>query len=178
MFTTGDAHACAGIDLDDLVGPIGYFGFTSATAAASATHEILDWSLSVTPATTLSTTNPAAGDQFGTDVAVSGSALIGGAPFKDEPFGSPFQRPGTDAGEAPIFDLSTSTVEYVRAISQVANHFDLFGYAVDVDGDRLAVSAIGDDESATAAGVVYVFERTGPGAAWTLSDIITSPEPA
>ncbi len=57
------------------------------------------------------------------------------------------------------------------------NEEDRFGQAVDVDGNRMAVSAPGADVGADNAGVVRVFERTDAESPWLLTATIPSPAP-
>ena len=53
---------------------------------------------------------------------------------------------------------------------------DRFGQSVAIDGDRIAVSAVWDDERAQDAGAVYIYERNRGGADnWGLAKKITAP---
>ena len=53
-----------------------------------------------------------------------------------------------------------------------------YGWAVAVDGDRMAVSAIGDDTGATNAGAVRMYARAGIGSPWTSDGVIVNPSPS
>jgi cysteine-rich repeat protein len=124
-----------------------------------------------------------AGDQFGSSVALSadGSTLVVGAPHEDSAAvdinGDPYNDWFYGAGAAYVFTRSGtmwSQQAYVKAFN--TNSWDLFGssVALSADGSTLAVGAHGEDSagtgvngyyqsdnSASEAGAVYVFTRSG-----------------
>lgn len=130
----------------------------------------------------LKASNAGAGDSFGTAVALSGDTLVVGAPFEDSAAtgvnGNSADESAADSGAAYVFvrtGTSWSQQAYVKASNTGAG--DAFGSAAAVSGDTLAVGApreasvatgVGGnaaDNSAAAAGAVYVFARSGAG--WT-----------
>ena len=98
-----------------------------------------------------------AGDQFGFSLALGGDTIIVGAPGDDELQGAAyiFER---SAGE----DDAWGQVAKLIASDGAAN--DQFGITVAMDGDTIAVGALGGDEL---GGTVYIFERsTGESDDW------------
>jgi hypothetical protein len=104
--------------------------------------------------------DPAAGDEFATAVAMVADRFVAGSPHDDDD--------GTDSGSGYIFSR-TGTVwsqdGKVTAPGLIAG--DRFGTSVDID-DTVALRAIfgapGDDTNGTEAGCGYTFERT---TSWT-----------
>lgn len=106
---------------------------------------------------------PLADDAFGSAVAISGSQVVVGAP-NDDPGGL------GDAGAAFVFSTSgASLVQTLANPSPTAS--DLFGTAVAISGDLVAVGAPGDDTLASNAGTAYLY-RASSG---QLLQTITSP---
>lgn len=128
--------------------------------------------------------NGAAGDNFGHSLAISGDTLAIGAPFEDSAARGSF----ADSGAATDDDAGDSGAVYIfvrdggrwREDAYLKAHngdpADNFGWAVDLDGDTLAVGArfesggttgVGggsdglDDERVGKSGAVYVFHRDG-----------------
>jgi len=97
-----------------------------------------------------------AGDQLGRGVSVSGSWLIGGAPYND--------TGAANAGRVYVFTRSTAGVwsqNWSTGASAVASG-DYYGYSVALSGTRALIGAPGDNTSAgTNAGSVTVFYRSG-----------------
>lgn len=100
-------------------------------------------------------------DYFGWSVAIDGNSIIAGAPNRY--FGTQ-----TNPGRAFVFTRSGTTWTQQGgplAASDGAAR-EAFGYALDIEGDRAAISAAADTHSGrNFAGSVYIFERTG--AAWS-----------
>lgn len=105
-----------------------------------------------TPIHTLNNPTPAAGDLFGTSVAVAGTRVTVGAPRDDSA--------GSDAGSAYVYDLSSGTPE--TPVSTLNNPSpssnDDYGSAVAVTGTRVVVGAPGDDTLASDAGSAYGYD--------------------
>lgn len=98
----------------------------------------------------------AGGDQFGTEVAFSGNWAVVGAPTDDEG--------GSDRGAAFVFERVGGTwLQRQKLTASDGADLDYFGFKVAIDGDTIAVTALFDGFD---IGAVYVFERTGPGAAF------------
>jgi outer membrane protein assembly factor BamB len=102
---------------------------------------------------TLENPTPAANDQFGLTVSLSGNLALVGA-----------QNDGTGAagaGAAYLFNATTGSL--LRTFTDPGPSpilLDNFGHAVAVSGNRALISAIGDDLGATNAGVAYLFDTT------------------
>jgi hypothetical protein len=125
---------------------------TGATDAGSVMVHDLAGGSAITPFLTLHHPHPAAGDQFGAALAMSGSRIVVGAPFHD--------TGATNAGRAYVFDLSSPTPAAPLAVlnnpGPAVN--DKFGSAVAVSGDIVIVGAPEDDTGASNAGIAYVFD--------------------
>ncbi|HSH37696.1 MAG TPA: Ig-like domain repeat protein, partial [Chthoniobacterales bacterium] len=106
------------------------------------------------PIATLNNPSPAANDQFGFSVAISGTRVVVGSYLDD--------TPATDAGSAYVYDLSSGTATMpVATLNNPApaavGTVDGFGYSVAIDGIRVALGAPGDDSAQRDAGAAYVF---------------------
>lgn len=98
----------------------------------------------------------AAGDRFGCAVGISGDTAVVGA-------GRDHHGAYADAGAAYVFERNKDTPMWVDHWGQVQKLIpddpassDLFGYAVDIDGDTAVVGAYNKNSG---AGAAYVFER-------------------
>jgi|GEM_PF-5748335 len=112
-------------------------------------------------------TTPQNGDYFGYSVAVDGDWMVVGARLDNN-------ENGTNAGAVTLYsrndtgtpaDQSDDTWDFHSTIlspSGVAPDGDRFGWAVDIDGDSLIVSAIYATDGET-RGSAYIFTRTDPG---------------
>lgn len=83
-----------------------------------------------------------ANDQFGTAVALAGTRLVVGAPYRNE------------TGAVYVYEGTAGEVVLTRT-DEAAN--DAFGRSVASDGPFLAVGVPGDDEGGTSAGSVALF---------------------
>ncbi len=107
----------------------------------------------------LTASDGAAGDQFGSAVALDGDLATGGqfavigAPGND--------GVASNAGAAYIFGASQGGTNNFGLVKKLVAPDgaadDQFGYAVAISGDVVLVSALGDDDKGTDAGAVYVF---------------------
>lgn len=122
------------------------------------------------------------GDQFGTALAVSGDTLVVGAELEDS--GSdPNDEEVANSGAVYVYRRTTQGWTFEAMLkSPDPDVGDVFGRAIAIDGDTLAVgipledsSSVGlngemtNDDSAN-SGAVMVFARSG--AAWTLESYI------
>ena len=94
-----------------------------------------------------------AGDYFGYSAAIDGNYAVVGAQEEDD-------AGGTGSGKAYIFDVSTGalvkTLDNPNAYGTSAS--DNFGYVVGISGDRVIVSAFGEDDAGgTTSGKAYIF---------------------
>ena len=102
----------------------------------------------------LTANDGAAVDRFGASVDVDGETAVVGAFLHDDL--------GTDSGAAYVFRRIGSAWQQVAKLTAsdgVAS--DLFGIEVTIEGDRILVGAIFDDDKGVDSGSVYVFERNG-----------------
>jgi hypothetical protein len=101
-------------------------------------------------ATKLSASNAAAGDFFGQSVAVSGNAIVVGAPAED--------GAEADSGSAYVFRNGVSGWVAEDVLTPTDGEaLDNFGGAVALDGDLAVVGARGEDETGNRAGAAYAF---------------------
>jgi hypothetical protein len=115
----------------------------------------------------------AAGDLFGTSVALSGDIVVVGANLNDH-------DGGANAGAAYIFGRNggppVAWDEVTRLTASDAGPGDLFGRSVAISGDRALVGATGDDSN---SGSAYLFERdTGGTGAWSEEGKVTASDAA
>lgn len=125
---------------------------TGATNAGSAYVYDLSGTTPTQPAFTLNNPAPAIGDQFGSSVSISGSLVAVGANLDD--------AGASDSGSAYIYNLTgtqPTTPAWTLTNPQPAAN-DQFGFAVSIDGLRVAVSAHFDDRSASDAGTTWVYD--------------------
>gem|GEM_PF-5970547 len=128
---------------------------TGATNAGSAYVYDLSSATPTLPAFTLNNPAPALGDQFGASVSISGALVAVGANLDD--------AGASDSGSAYIYNLTgaqPTTPAWTLTNPQPAAN-DQFGFAVSIDGLRVAVSAHFDDRSATDAGTAWVYDLSG-----------------
>ncbi|HEY6565793.1 MAG TPA: hypothetical protein VIY86_14990, partial [Pirellulaceae bacterium] len=98
---------------------------------------------------TIQNPTPAAYDNFGFSVAMSGNLLAVGA-YRDDAL-------GTDSGAVHVFNAVTGA--FIRTIANPAPaSFDSFGSSVAISGDMVVVGAPRDDTGASDAGSAYVFD--------------------
>jgi hypothetical protein len=95
-----------------------------------------------------------AGDGFPGALALDGDRLLVGRPNH-----SPH---GIQSGEVLEFSHSAGTWVQVDAFApNDGQDYDSFGFALALDGDRVAVGAAEDDDVTENSGAVYVFEHVG-----------------
>ncbi|MFO0914559.1 MAG: Ig-like domain-containing protein [Pirellulales bacterium] len=94
------------------------------------------------------------GERFGWSLDAQGSTLVVGAPLDT--------GAGIDAGAAYVYRLNGSTwSEAAKVVGADTGARDQFGTDVGVDGGWIVVSSRFDDDKATDAGAIYLFEDTG-----------------
>jgi CHAT domain-containing protein len=111
---------------------------------------------------TLLNPTPAAGDQFGDEVAIDGTNILIGAYLDD--------TGATDAGAAYLFDTSGTLQQTLLNPTPAAS--DLFGESVAINGTNILIGASQDDTGATDAGAAYLFNTSG-----TLEQTLLNPTP-
>jgi FG-GAP repeat len=144
---------------------------TGATFAGSAYVFDLTSATPAVPVITLNNPSPAANDQFGYSVAISGTRLVVGANQDD--------TGATDAGSAYVYDLASATpdVPVVTLNNPSPATGDNFGLSVAISGTRVAVGAVYDDTGTTNAGSAYVYELAGATPTVPVA-ILNNPSPA
>ena len=93
-------------------------------------------------------------DQFGWSVSLSGDRALVGA-YRDSDNGS-------SSGSAYVFDydgMNWSQSQKLTASDGAKD--DFFGHSVSLSGDRVLVSASGDDDNGSSSGSAYVFDYDG-----------------
>jgi hypothetical protein len=125
---------------------------TGAQNAGSAYVYDLASGTPTVPVATLNNPAPAAGDEFGWSVAISGMRVVVGAILDD--------TGATDAGSAYVYDLSsaTPTVPVATLNNPGPAAFDVFGWSVAISGTRVVVGARDDNTGAGIAGSAYVYD--------------------
>ncbi|MEI7932041.1 MAG: hypothetical protein WCI21_03170 [Alphaproteobacteria bacterium] len=139
----------------------------------------------------LKASNPKAGYNFGSSVAVSGNTVVVGAPFEASSSTGVNSTPdesASGAGAAYVFVRSGTTwtqQAYLKASNAGAG--DSFGTSVGVAGDTVVVGASGEasstsgvnstpDDNLSGAGAAYVFVRSGT--TWTEQAYLKASAPA
>ena len=104
------------------------------------------------PVHTLNNPDPAANDQFGTSVAISGTRVVVGANGDDT--GAP------DAGSAYVYELvgATPTTPVATLNNPDSAVNEQFGYSVAISGTRVVVGAYLDDTGVVDSGSAYVYD--------------------
>ena len=129
--------------------------------------------LTVTADQKLTASDGQLNDFFGSSVDIDADTIIVGA-FTDLGTGDAGQA---DAGAAYVFARSGGTwTEQQKLTAMDAEAGDELGFSVAVEGDTAVVGARHEDEAATNAGAVYVFERAGT--TWTETQKLTASDGA
>ena len=97
--------------------------------------------------------DPAACDEFGISVAISGTTAIVGAHLED--------GNGTSSGSAYLFDISTG-VQIAKLLSSDGVTFDEFGISVAISNATAAIGAFGHDDNGADSGSAYLFDAALP----------------
>ena len=111
--------------------------------------------------TKLTASDAEADDRFGQRVAVDSDTIVVGANREDEV--------ALNAGAVYIFQRDEGGPDNWGEVKKLtaadAEAGDEFGFSAAVSGDTIVVGANGEDEVATSAGAVYIFQRDegGPG---------------
>jgi hypothetical protein len=96
----------------------------------------------------LTASDDAAGDSFGSSVAISGTTAIVGA-FRDDDAAS-------NSGSAYVFDVTTG-MQLAKLTASDATFEDLFGWSVGISGNTAIVGAFRDDDGVADVGSAYVY---------------------
>jgi FG-GAP repeat/PEP-CTERM motif len=108
------------------------------------------------PATKLTASDGAAGDQFGQSVGVSGVLAIVGAYGDDDK--------GASSGSAYIFENDGSDWSQITKLTASdGGSGDVFGASAAISGSTAIVGAYSDDDHGAESGSAYIFENDGSG---------------
>lgn len=126
-----------------------------------------DGDSAITEIHTILPSGEAAQRGFGSSMDFDGTRLAVGAPF-DSTAGV------GNHGSAYIYTLGLDGIPTgeQRVECDVPTVSQYFGWAISIDGDRMAVSAIADSVVETGAGAVYIFDRQ-PDDSWTQTAVVT-----
>ena len=120
-----------------------------------------DWVLKQT----LTASDAAAGDLFGSSVATSDGRILVGAPRDDDA--------GTSSGAAYVFEPAEGGwTEMTKLAAPNGASGDEFGRAVALDGSTAVIGAHQNDAAASNAGAAYVFFVSGSN--WTVQGTLTA----
>jgi hypothetical protein len=111
----------------------------------------------------------AAGDAYGTSVAISGNYAVVGSPYErhDLAGANEFE----EAGAAYIFEMDGNGdwIQKQKIVASERGIYRSFGQSVAISGDYIVVGAVGSNSDASGAnplgnaGAAYVFKRNGAG---------------
>lgn len=91
----------------------------------------------------------AAGDKFGSSIALANQLVVVGAPTDDDT--------GDNSGSAYVFDAG-SGLQLAKLTAPDGAEGDNFGCSVAVDGNRIVVGSIYDDDHGRNSGAIYIFD--------------------
>ena len=125
---------------------------------------------------TLTASDPAAGDAFGTSVAASRSLIAVGSPLDNN-------GEGADAGAVYLFERNQGGVDAWGQVDKLTTGNqaagDEMGSSVALSASRVLAGAPKSDLNATDAGAAFLFARnTGGANAWGLLKSLVSPAPS
>ncbi len=108
-------------------------------------------------------------DRFGSAVAIDRETIVVGARSAD-PLGA-------SSGAAYVFERGEdgSWAETAKLLASDGASGDTFGGLLAIDGDTIAVGAVGRDDQGLSSGAAYVFERGGNGI-WVETAKLLAPE--
>ena len=161
------AGGAVDVDRDTMI--VGVPGFDLPSKSGAGAAVVFRWQgTSWVEEARLTATDAAAGDRFGTSVAIQGNTAVVGAYLHDLPS-------KTDAGAVYVFQRSGTTwtqIAKLTASNSAAN--DNLGISVDLDGDTILAGAWLKTLLTSQQGAAYVFTRNAAGT-WSqqaqLSDV-------
>ncbi|MDX2200843.1 MAG: thrombospondin type 3 repeat-containing protein [Phycisphaerae bacterium] len=155
----GDAFGRAG-DAEGATFVVGAPLHDAAGANAGAAYVFECNGLAWVETAKLTPAGVAAGDEFGSAVAISGDILAISAPLHD--------AGGSDAGAVFIFHRISNVWTYETTLfASDPQAGARFGSTLAIDGARLLVGAPQADGAAVNTGLAYVFSRSAMGGAWS-----------
>lgn len=150
--SAGDDHGASVAVAGDTV-VVGRPGADAPGANAGSASVYVRAAASWVEQAALSPAGLAAGDEFGTSVAIDGDAVIGGSPFDDDA--------GDASGSAHVFVRTTGVWSQQAALTAAdAATGARFGVGVAIDGGTAVAGAYQDAGTASQSGSAYVFNRS------------------
>ncbi len=102
-------------------------------------------------------------DQFGYSVAIDGDLAVVGAPSHDSNF-------RINNGAVFVYELNDTTWQQVATVTSPTDKSgDLFGWAVDIEGDTIVVGSMHDDMFAFNGGAAYVLYQGATTSDWSIA---------
>jgi len=113
----------------------------------------------------------AAGDYFGSSVAVSGDTALVGAYYDDDN--------GDRSGSAYLYQRQADGcwIETAKLTASDGAQGDWFGYSVAISGDTALVGTWFDDDNGSASGSAYLYQRQADGS-WSETAKLTASDGA
>ncbi len=117
-------------------------------------------------------------EAFGSAVAIDGGTIIVGAENANHTDGTGvFTKgdgvvQGNGTGAAYLFEFTDSEWKIVQKVTPglAPGSTSKFGHSVDLQDNRAIIGAYVEGPGTSAAGAAYIFQRSAPGASWTLFD--------
>ncbi len=176
----GAAADLFGFDVDAtqsvmIVGAPGYDGSTDELLNSGAAYVYSIDGLQWYQQTVVTPDKPAAGEYFGSSVAIEGTTLVIAAPGDVESDPS-----DSYAGNVYVFDYTGAVWQQTQLLIPTVDDRavgDVYGISVDISGDYIAVGAsLHDQEALADAGVVYIFKKNE--STWSHVQTITASDAA
>jgi hypothetical protein len=142
------------VDINGDYAIVGAFGHDANGTDSGAAYVFVRSGTTWIEQAKLTSTDIAAGDQFGISVALSGDTAIIGAFGED--------GAGSNYGAVYIYSRSGSVwTEQTKLAASDAASNDQFGFSVDIDGNYVIVGSDQDDDGGSQSGSAYVFFQSG-----------------
>ncbi|HNX33240.1 MAG TPA: FG-GAP repeat protein [Kiritimatiellia bacterium] len=171
--TAGDGAAgdCFGysVALAGDIALVGVYGDDDKGADSGSAYVFTRSGASWAQQAKLTASDGAAGDCFGSAVALCGDTALVGAHMDDDK--------GTDSGSAYVFTRSgTAWAQQAKLIASDGAVSDYLGHSVSLSGDTALIGAHLDDDKGSNSGSAYVFTRSGT--VWTQQAKLTAADGA
>ena len=124
-------------------------GARGVNSSAGAAYIYDATNYSATP-TKLTPSGLGADDQFGYSIAATSNQIVVGAWQDDDQ--------GTDAGAVYVYDANNLSATPTKLTPSSLGSSDNFGRGVAITSNHIVVGAYGDDDQASNAGAVYVYD--------------------
>ena len=132
--------------------------------SGSGSAYVYDWNGSVWLETKITASDGTVNDNFGISVSIDQDRIVIGAYGDDDN--------GSSSGSIYLYDWNGSTWVETKITASDGTFFDLFGWTVSNDQDRIVVGAYEDDDNGTNSGSTYIYEWDG--STWAETKITAS----